>query len=94
MRVLRGGSAEVSPNKWIKFDIELDEMDLQALVVKNNIDRNQLTVVQKFQLLVTQAELLVTVQMESQGASGSEDIATLNSRLKNLIASLPKSEEA
>jgi hypothetical protein len=92
LRILRGGSAEVSTNKWVKFDVELDESDLQALAVKNGLALESLTVIQKFQLLVSQAELLVTVQMENLGAQGSDDVLTLKTRLKNLIATLPKDD--
>lgn len=90
MKILRGGSAEVKPNNWFKFDIELDESDLQALVVKNNLDYAQLTVIAKYRLLVAQAELLTTVQMETQGAVGNDSASHLNDKLKALIESLPK----
>lgn len=93
MRVLRGGSTEVKSNTWFKFDIELDESDLQAIVVKNNIDYSKLTVGQKYQLLVTQAEILVTLQMESQGAEGEKTSRELVGQFNVLIERMPKVEQ-
>lgn len=90
MRVLRGGSAEVSNNKWFKFDIELDESDLQAIVIKNGLDLAKLTVGQKYQLLVTQAELLVTLQMESQDLTGQKSSRDILSEFNSLIEKMPK----
>lgn len=92
MRVLRGGSAEIRPNKWHKFDLELDESDLQALVVKHSIDYSRLTVIQKYRLMSKQAELLVTVEMENQGVVGETTSATLMEELNTLLAKLPKVE--
>jgi hypothetical protein len=89
LRVLRGGSAEVESNKWFKFDIELDESDLQAIVIKNNLDSDKLTVGQKYQLLVTQAELLVTLQMEGQGSTGTKTSREILSEFNTLIEKMP-----
>lgn len=88
MKILRGGSAEVAPNRWFKFDIELDESDLQALTVKHNL--SGLTVIQKYKLLVKQAELLTTIEMESQGLSGDKSAVTLKDEFDTLVESLPK----
>ncbi len=90
MKILRGGSAEIRPNKWHKFDIELDEGDLQALVVKHGLA--DLTVIQKYKLLVKQAELLVTVEMEGQGVVGDKTSRDLMAELNSLVESLPKVE--
>lgn len=92
MKILRGGSAEVQNGKWFKFDIELDESDLQAIVIKHGLDYEKLSVVQKYQILTTQAELLVTVQMESQGLTGSESSRTFAKRFNDLIDKLTKVE--
>lgn len=88
MKILRGGSAEVKPNQWFKFDIELDEQDLLALTVKHNL--SQLTVIQKYKLLVKQAELLTTIEMESQGLIGDKRASEILSDFNTLVESLPK----
>ena len=90
MKILRGGSAEVRPNHWFKFDIELDESDLQAIVVKNNIDGTKLTVGQRYQVLVKQAELLTTIEMESQALFGDKSSRQLSIDFKEFLATLPK----
>lgn len=91
MRVLRGGSAENKSNRWVKFDVELDESDYQQLLVENGLDPSDLTVIQKFNLLVKYAELLVTVRMESLGAVGDSSSAELLQELKTFIDRLKES---
>lgn len=90
MRILRGGSSEVRPNKWHKFDIELDESDLQAIVIKHGIAGDKLTVIQKYKLMAAQAELLVTVEFEKAGGSGEKSSVELLAELNALIGKLPK----
>jgi hypothetical protein len=90
LRVLRGGSAEAASNRWVKFDIELDESDLQALVIQHGLDSEALTVVQKFSLLVKQAEFLVTVRMESLGVQGEQTAQDLSNNLDAYIKMLKK----
>lgn len=90
MKILRGGSAEIKPNKWHKFDIELDESDLQAIVVKHNIDYSKLTVISKYKLLTWQAEILVTAEMNSQGVTGEKSIGDLTEIFNNYVAGLAK----
>jgi len=92
LRVLRGGSAEVDSNKWFKFDIELDESDLQAIVIKNGLDADKLTVGQKYQLLVSQAEILVTLQMEGQNLTGEKSSRLLMAELSTLITRMPHAD--
>jgi hypothetical protein len=92
LRVLRGGSAETDSNKWFKFDIELDESDLQAIVTKYGINQAALTVIQKYNILSTQAEMLVTIQMEAQGLKGDQDLASYVAKFNTLVAGLPKVE--
>lgn len=88
MKILRGGSAEIKPNKWHKFDIELDESDLQAIVVKYGLDYSKLTVISKYKLLTWQAEILVTAEMNSQGAEGHKSIGDLTQIFNNYIENL------
>lgn len=88
MKILRGGSAEVRPNNWFKFDVELDESDLQAIVVKYGLDYDKLTVIDKYRLLKTQAELLTTIEMEQQGAVGQVSARDLSQQLLKVISDL------
>jgi hypothetical protein len=90
LKILRGGSAEVKPNRWFKFDIELDESDLQAIVVKNSIDGAKLSVVQKYQVLVKQAELLTTIEMEAQEMLGKKSSRELIVEFTEYLHGLPK----
>lgn len=92
MKILKGGSAEVKPNVWKKFDIELDESDLQAITVKHNLDTSKLSVIMKYQLMVKQADLLITLQMESEGLTGDKSVETLSGEFRSLISQLPKVE--
>jgi hypothetical protein len=77
VKVLRGGSAESSNNRWVKFDVELDESDIQANVVQYGLDYDALSVIQKYTMLVKQAELLVTVRMETLGVTGDRSSTEL-----------------
>jgi hypothetical protein len=88
VKILRGGSAEVRPNNWFKFDVELDESDLQAIVVKYGLDYDKLTVIDKYRLLKTQAELLTTIEMEQQGAVGQVSARDLSQQLLKVISDL------
>lgn len=93
MIVLRGGSAESAGGRWVKFDVTLDESDLQAEVMKYNLAGRDLTVIQKYTLLVNLAELLVTVRMEALGVKGDKTSADLNQRYKDYVESLPRAED-
>jgi hypothetical protein len=92
MKVLKGGSAEVSTNRWHKFDIELDESDLQAIVIKNNIDGDKLSVIQKYQILKSYGEILVTMEFEAQGLNGDVSAKLLSAQLTQMLNNLPKVE--
>jgi hypothetical protein len=91
MRIVRGGSAETKDNRWVKFDIELDESDLQGETVKYNLA--DLTVIQKYTLLTKLAELLVTVRMETLGVKGEHDSASLNEAYKVYVSTLPRADD-
>lgn len=90
MKVLKGGSAEVAPNRWSKFDIELDESDLQAIVVKNNLDPAKLSVGQKYSILTKQAEILITHQMETEGLIGEKSSSDLVIEFHKILGNMPK----
>jgi hypothetical protein len=93
VRILRGGSAESTSGRWVKFDVELDESDIQAEVIKHNLAGRDLSVIQKYTLLVKLAELLVTVRMEALGVRGEQSSNDLNQSYKDYVASLPKAED-
>jgi hypothetical protein len=92
LKVLKGGSAEVAPNRWAKFDIELDESDLQAIVVKNNLDAEKLSVGQKYSILTKQAEILITHQMEREGLKGEKSSTDLILEFQQVVDNMPKVE--
>jgi len=92
LRVLRGGSAESAAGRWVKFDVELDESDYQQLLIENGFDTYDLTVVQKFNLLVKYAELLVTIRMEDLQVKGDHSASELLSNLKTYIHNLKVSK--
>ena len=93
MRILRGGSAEIKPNRWFKFDIELDQDDLVAIAVKNNLSVANFTVGQKYLTLVKQAEILTTIEMEAQGMSGDKTSRQLIAEFNDYISTLPKASD-
>lgn len=86
MKVLRGGSAEVGSNKWVKFDIELDGSDLQRLLIENDLSDVTLTVREAFSLLEAEAETLVTLKMEQLGAKGDVTARDQAQRVTKLIS--------
>ncbi len=90
MKVLRGGSAETSSNKWFKFDVELDENDLQAIAIQYSLDYGLLSVVQKYRILSKQAEILVSVEMEQAGLAGKVSSNSMVMAFKDFISTLPK----
>lgn len=62
MKVLRGFSEEVLSCKWAKADVELDDGDLEAIALSQGFDIGNLTVAQKYGILSTEAEKLLTVE--------------------------------
>lgn len=91
MRIVRGGSAQTHSGNWVKFDIELDEHDLQRILVENDMLDVQLTVRQVFSILVGEAELLVTVKLEQLGAKGEVAAKELSARQAALLDKLKNS---
>lgn len=74
MKVLVGWSAELEHNRWAKFDVELDEADLQRLKFEHfpEVDVTQVKSKFIFSLLQTEAEIYAVVDMLSQGGSVAE----------------------
>lgn len=75
MRVMRGWSGEVAPNKWAKNDTEADETDLQRLADEYEFDIKNLTVRDAYLLLSIQTEIFILSDMYSRGAAEKDDIA-------------------
>ncbi len=92
MKILKGGSAEVDNNKWRKFDVELDESDLQAIVMKFGIDSSKLSVGQKYLTMVKQAEILVAMDFETAGLTGEKSVRELTAEFLAYVETLPKAE--
>lgn len=69
MRVRQGWSGEISPNTWAKFDVELDEDDLDRMLrsfhpVLIGLDAAEtLGHATSYQLLELEAEFLVTSKL-------------------------------
>lgn len=88
MRILRGGSAESASGRWVKFDVELDESDLQRILVENDMVGAKLSVREVFTLLEAEAEVLVSVKMEQLGAKGAvsaRDQAARAAKVRNKL---------
>jgi hypothetical protein len=93
LKILKGGSAEVDNNKWRKFDVELDESDLQAIVMKFGIDSSKLSVGQKYLTMVKQAEILVAMDFESAGLTGDKSVRELTKEFLDYVENLPKADD-
>lgn len=96
MKILKGGTAEINvegTSRWKKFDIELDESDLQAIVIKNKLDYDQLTVGMKYKILVMQAEILICVEFESVGLQGEKSVNQLTGEFFQFISTLPHTDD-
>lgn len=85
MRILRGGSAQTPSGKWIKFDVELDESDIQRLLIEHNIENATPTVRELFALLEAEAETLVSLKMEQFGVSGEISAKQHAARVTKLL---------
>jgi hypothetical protein len=88
VRVVRGGSAETRDGRWVKFDVELDESDIQANAVEAGIDPIDLKVADKFLMLSLQAEWLVTLKMETMGVTSNFTAAELGQKFKDHLNKL------
>ena len=99
MKILRGGSAETANGKWVKFDVELDESDLQRILIEHELvhsgnrlaEKLNLTVGQVFQILEAEAEMLVTLKMQMLGIPGAS-VAEHKARLTKILDKLKANE--
>jgi hypothetical protein len=88
LKILRGGSAETASGKWVKFDVELDETDLQRILSETNIVASTLSVRDVFSLLEAEAETLVTLKMEQLGARSEVSAKDQAARVTKILNKL------
>lgn len=84
MKVLKGFSEEVTSMNWVKGDVELDSTDLKDLAVEHGFSLDDLTLAQKYGILSSEAEKLLTVEYIRAiqlRAPGSRDMDHLKKRL-------------
>jgi len=85
LRIVRGGSAETASGKWVKFDVELDESDIQRILIANDIAGHVLSVRDAFQLLEAEAEFLVVAKMTQLGAVGDISFEDARGRANKIL---------
>lgn len=93
MKVLSGYSEELYGNIWARGDVELDSSDLEALATDHGIDLSGLTLAQKYGILSTEVERLLTVKYIRDvqlKAPGSRDMTALQKRLQAATESAAK----
>lgn len=86
MKILKGFSEEVSSCNWIKGDVELDSTDLEDLAVQHGFSVADLTLAQKYGILSSEAEKLLTSEyfMAVQSrAPGTRDMDLILKRLQD-----------
>lgn len=90
MKVRQGWSGEVEPNRWAKFDIELEEDDLRRVARQHDIDPAALPGRLAFLLLEVEAEMLVLTKLIGRygypQVEGQEKIARLKTQKDSLLA--------
>ncbi len=62
MKVLKGFSEEMTHNTWAKRDVELTSEELEDICIENDISIDKLTLSQKYAILSTEAERLLTIE--------------------------------
>ncbi len=98
MKVRRGWSGEVTPNNWVKFDIELEQTDLDALLAEEVPGAfGSLTVGDAYRLLGVQAQIIMLsdVCMSIKEAGGDyekvlEDLVKAKSKKTDIVEKLLK----
>jgi hypothetical protein len=84
MRVATGYSEEVSSCNWIKGEVELDSTDLEDLAVQHGFNTAGLTLVQKYGILSSEAEMLLTSEYYMAVQSRAPGTRDMNALLKRL----------
>jgi hypothetical protein len=88
LRIVRGGSAETASGRWVKFDVELDESDLQRILVENDMSGARLSVREVFSILEAEAETLILLKMEQLGARGDRSAREQAARVTKIMNKL------
>ncbi len=96
MKVRQGWSGEVEPNRWAKFDIEVDEIDLIRILVEAGIPVEvgvDLPTATVFQILENEAERLVLVKLitrynypQAEGAAKVQKLAATRHQLLEAVS--------
>lgn len=99
VRVRQGWSGEVAPNRWAKFDIELEEDDLRRILSMAQLPFSSARSVDlAFQLLEVEAERLVYAKLVNRYGyptdEGRDKINALNATKAKLLERIRASESA
>lgn len=97
MKVLKGFSEEIAHCQWAKVDVELDSQDLVEICEFEGLDPSELTHRQKYAILSSEAERLLTVEFirtVQAKAPGQYDMDSLKTRLDAVSASYSKAIES
>lgn len=87
MKILSGYSEDLSHNNWARGDVELDSADLEDLARDHGFELHGLTLAQKYGILSTEVERLITIKYirdVQTKAPGSRDLASLQKRLQDV----------
>lgn len=91
MHVRQGWSGQVSrdPDRWAKFDIELEEQDLRRVLAGAALESREVNTAKAFQLLELEAEILIYVKLISRygfpQTEGSQKIAELKNQKQAIL---------
>lgn len=92
MRVRQGWSGEVEPNRWAKFDLELEEDDLRRVLQQHDLVGVDPPLATCFQILELEAERLVMVKLMTRygypEVAGRDRLNKINSQLQAVMLAL------
>lgn len=93
MKVRQGWSGEIEPNRWGKFDLELEEEDLRRLLADAHLPADTpVPLALAFQLLENEAEFLVLAKLVTRygypNETGRERMAQLTTAKGKLLDKL------
>lgn len=87
MKIRRGWSGEISTNQWVKFDIELEQNDLDALVTEEIPEAlGNLTVSEAYKLLGVQAQLIMLIDVAGSMKQAGSDITGVTAQIVEVKA--------
>lgn len=92
MKYRQGVTEELSGNRWAKYDVELEQADIEDSAREAGLDFNAFTLVQRFNF----ARLLCAVLLYGAFAGDHPDakgmLAEARQRFNELVAKLPHVE--